>query len=110
LQSSTNGMGAYHYHGLPSCVTATVDTAGGPSHLIGVAFDGFPIYGDKDINGKQITADQLDACNGITSPTPEFPDGIYHYVLLDTADASSSIKCFSGTVDSSLTRMGMNHR
>ena len=27
-----------------------------------------------------ITASQLDACNGITSPTPEFPDGIYHYV------------------------------
>jgi len=101
-----NPMGAYHYHGLPSCVTASVDEAGGPSHIIGVAFDGFLIYGDRDIDGNAVTADQLDECNGITSPTPEFPEGIYHYVLLDTPDASSSIRCFSGTVDPSLTRRG----
>jgi hypothetical protein len=98
-------MGQYHYHGLPSCVTAQVDTATGPSHIIGVAFDGFPIYGDRDINGTQITAAQLDTCNGITSATPEFPNGVYHYVLLPAADSTSSIKCFSGTVDSSLTQM-----
>ena len=98
-------MGQYHYHGLPSCVTSQVDTADGPSHLIGVAFDGFPIYGDRDIDGTQITSAQLDECNGITSPTPEFPDGVYHYVLLPAADSTSSIKCFSGTVDSSLTQM-----
>jgi len=99
-------MGQYHYHALPTCVTATVDTPGGPSHLIGVAFDGFPIYGDRGIDGKQITASQLDACNGITSATPEFPKGVYHYVLLDTKDSTSSIRCFSGTVDSSLTARG----
>ena len=96
-------MGTYHYHALPKCVTATVDEEGGPSHLIGVAFDGFPIYGDRDIDGNQVTADQLDECNGIFSATPEFPDGFYHYVLLDTADETSSIKCFSGVVDESLT-------
>ncbi len=98
-------MGQYHYHGLPTCVTAQVDTATGPSHIIGIAFDGFPIYGDRDIDGKQLTADDLDECNGITSATPEFPDGVYHYVLLDTADSSSSIRCFSGEVDESLTTM-----
>jgi len=98
-------MGQYHYHAIPTCVTATVDTAGGPSHIIGVAFDGFPIYGDRDINGQQITAAQLDACSGITSATPEFPNGIYHYVLLGTNDSTSSIRCFSGTVDASLARM-----
>ncbi len=98
-------MGQYHYHALPACVTATVDTASGPSHLIGVAFDGFPIYGDRDVDGRKITASQLDKCNGITSATPEFPNGIYHYVLLDTADSTSSIKCFSGQVDASLTQM-----
>lgn len=97
--------GVYHYHGLPSCVTAQVDTASGPSHIIGVAFDGFPIYGDRAIDGTPVTAAQLDACNGITSATPEFPSGMYHYVLLPTADSTSSIKCFSGTVDSSLTTM-----
>ena len=99
-----NPMGAYHYHGLPTCVTATVDKEGGPSHIIGVAFDGFPIYGDRDITGAVIPASRLDQCNGITSETPEFPEGIYHYVLLDVADSTSSIKCFSGVVDPSLTK------
>ena len=42
--------GNYHYHGLPGCVTAQVDTQEGPSHIIGFALDGFPIYGARDIN------------------------------------------------------------
>ena len=94
-------MGAYHYHGLSSCVTAKVDKIGKPSHVIGFALDGFPIYGDRDIKGKQLTAKNLDQCNGIYSATPEFPKGIYHYVLLPTADARSSIACFHGEVDAS---------
>jgi hypothetical protein len=98
-------MGQFHYHGLPTCVTATVDEADGPSHIIGIAFDGFPIYGDRDIDGNLLTADDLDECNGITSPTPEFPEGVYHYVLLDVADSTSSIRCFSGVVDDSLVSM-----
>ena len=94
-------QGAYHYHGLSSCVTAKVDTAGKASHVIGFALDGYPIYGDRDIKGKQLTAKNLDQCNGIYSATPEFPKGIYHYVLLGTADVRSSIACFHGVVDSS---------
>lgn len=99
-------MGSYHYHALPTCITAVVDEEGGPSHVLGVAFDGFPIYGDRALDGTQLTADDLDECSGIFSATPEFPDGIYHYVLLDTADSSSSIRCFSGVVDSSLAQTG----
>jgi YHYH protein len=91
-----NPMGQYHYHGLPPCVTAQVDKASGPSHIIGVAFDGFPIYGDRNIKGKQIRQSQLDACNGITSKTPEFPKGIYHYVLLNVASSRSSLNCLHG--------------
>ena len=88
----------YHYHGLSSCVTAQVDVAGGPSHLIGVAADGFPIYGGRDINGKVITVDQLDTCNGITSATPEFPNGVYHYVLPEGVTSfQSSLRCYAGT-------------
>ena len=94
-------MGAYHYHGLSSCVTAKVDKIGKPSHVIGFALDGFPIYGDRDIKGKLITSKNLDQCNGIYSATPEFPKGIYHYVLLATADVRSSIACFHGEVDAS---------
>ena len=95
-------MGAYHYHALPTCITSKIDQTSGPSHILGIAFDGFPIYGDKDMNGTQINANQLDSCNGINSKTPEFPSGIYHYVLLNAKDSSSSIRCFAGTVDSSL--------
>jgi hypothetical protein len=103
-------MGAYHYHALPPCVTATVDVAGGPSHIIGVAFDGYPIYGDRDINGKQLTAADLDQCSGITSATPEFPTGAYHYVLLQTTTSSSSIRCFTGkvTITASMSMVGMH--
>jgi hypothetical protein len=100
-------MGSYHYHALPRCVTGTVDADGGPSHLIGIAFDGYPIYGDRDINGEVVQADALDQCNGITSATPEFPGGVYHYVLLGVASAKSSIGCFTGVVDASHTRDGM---
>lgn len=97
----TPDIGAYHYHGLPNCVTAKVDKVSKPSHIIGFALDGFPIYGDRDIKGKQVTAKNLDQCNGVISATPEFPKGIYHYVLLGTADARSSIACFHGEVDAS---------
>ncbi len=96
------GGGQYHYHGLPACVVAETDTGTGPSRIIGVAFDGFPIYGSRDINGRTVPVSKLDKCNGITSATPEFPKGIYHYVLPGTADATSSIRCFRGKVDSSL--------
>ncbi len=98
--------GQYHYHGLPACVTAEVDTSTGPSHIIGIAFDGFPIYGKRDIKGRRVSVSKLDACNGITSATPEFPKGIYHYVLPGTTDGTSSIRCFHGRVDAALvTRM-----
>ena len=97
----TPGQGAYHYHGLPNCVTAKVDKVAKPSHIIGFALDGFPIYGDRDSKGKLVTAKNLDECNGINSATPEFPKGIYHYVLLATADVHSSIACFHGEVDAS---------
>jgi hypothetical protein len=95
------GSGAYHYHGLPSCITTKVDKISKPSRIIGFALDGFPIYGDRDIKGKQVTVKNLDRCNGVYSPTPEFPKGIYHYVLLPTADVRSSIVCFHGVVDTS---------
>lgn len=98
-------MGQYHYHALPKCITKRIDRKSGASHILGVAFDGYPIYGDRDIGGRKVSAAKLDKCNGVTGATPEFPNGIYHYVLLDTATSNSSIRCFTGRVDSSLTRM-----
>ena len=91
-----------HYHGLPPCVTAQLDAVGSPSHLIGVAANGFPIYGSKDINGTTVTIAQLDAGNGITSPTPEFPKRVYHYVLPESVTSfQSSPRYYSGTVTKS---------
>ena len=76
------------------------------SLIIGFAFDGYPIYGAYGTIDGEVTlmrsnyvlkdgetgyngiddyvysADNgghLDACNGVFSATPEFPDGIYHY-------------------------------
>jgi YHYH protein len=99
--SHSNGA-TWHAHGNPNCVTSQVDTATGPSHIIGIALDGFPIYGGRDINGAIVNVSQLDACNGITSPTPEFPSGAYHYVLpLGVTTKYASINCYSGTVSSS---------
>lgn len=92
-------MNTYHYHGLPACVTALVDSTVSASHIIGIANDGFPIYGNKDINGSAVSLAQLDACNGITSATAEFPAGIYHYVLPQgVTSLRSSIGCYAGTV------------
>ena len=74
------------------------------SNIIGFALDGFPIYGpvgylqegldlkstimrssytgELDINGNPTYisgSGDLDDCNGLDGPTPEFPNGIYHY-------------------------------
>ena len=97
-------QGNYHYHANSSCVTRQVDATDQASHIIGLALDGFPIYGAYDIAGAEVTSDKLDECNGIFSATPEFPNGIYHYVLPNTTDATSSIRCFHGVVDASQIR------
>ena len=46
------------------------------------------------------------AADSFTDVEYEFPAGVYHYVLLDVADSTSSIRCFSGVVDTSLVSMG----
>lgn len=89
--------GEYHYHGLPVCFASQTS----PSQIIGFALDGFPIYGPNDIKGNPVPVGSLDQCNGINSRTPEFPTGIYHYVLPGTFDSTSSIKCFHGVVNAS---------
>ena len=98
----------YHDHGVSSCLTAQVDTAGGPSHIVGVALDGYPVYGGRDLQGRVISTAQLDACNGITSATPEFPDGVYHDVLPEgVTGAQSSIGCYSGSVSAPGISLGV---
>ena len=108
-QHTTGGSSGstWHYHGVPPCWTAVADgSSTSASHIIGIALDGFPIYGGYDINGNAVSVSALDACNGITSATPEFPNGAYHYVLpVNTTSARSSIDCYSGTVDATLSQL-----
>ena len=64
----------YHYHVTDFDGTyTTMDDA----KLVGFLRDGFPIYGRKDKDGTYPS--NLDAYNGHTAATAEFPNGIYHY-------------------------------
>ncbi len=53
----------YHYHVKPTCMIAAMDNAGDDA-IIGWAFDGYPLYGDRNPDGSEITAGTLDICNG----------------------------------------------
>ena len=104
-QHTAGGTGGstWHFHGVPTCWTSFRDGTG-PSHIIGIALDGYPIYGGYDINGNAVSVSALDSCNGITSPTPEFPSGAYHYVLpVGVTTKQSSINCYTGTVSATLS-------
>lgn len=90
-----NGHG-YHYHGVPLCIMNAGDK-GYHSPMIGVLLDGFPVYGQKGPEGKNMTNEDLDECSGHNGPTPEFPKGIYHYHLT-TDKAPYSIDCYHGDV------------
>lgn len=89
--------------------------SGGHSPLIGFALDGWPVYGpvgwkdtnrvskllkssytganDADGNPSYVAASgDLDECNGLVSPTPEYPEGIYHYVMSLEANLDGTVK------------------
>ena len=94
-----------HYHGIPLCLSAEADVAGEYSYMIGVLLDGFPVYANQVADGVIMTNADLDECGGHFGPTPEFPDGIYHYHL--TADeAPYSIDCYHGEVAAEAGRGG----
>ncbi len=89
---------SYHYHGIPVCIAEANARAGQHSEMIGVLADGFPVYSNYDIGGIVVANDDLDECSGHFGPTPEFPDGIYHYHL--TADeAPYMIDCYHGEIE-----------
>ncbi len=120
--------GQYHYHGLPSCLiqyatggtpsvasvtslagsttTAVSETTAASRRplILGFAFDGYGIYDNIAMNGATVPVSSLDACNGIFSPVPGYPHGIYHYVLENVKGARSSIGCYHGVVSSAYTR------
>jgi YHYH protein len=90
----------YHYHGVPYCITGPIDKTGEHSKMIGVAFDGFPIYGPLGKDG--LTPEKLDECNGHTEKTGEFTQGIYHYHL--TKSSPYSVACLAGEVPATIVQ------
>lgn len=105
LLADGTGNGNYHYHGVPYCITDVVDVAGEHSTIIGVLLDGYPVYGNKDVDGAEVTNADLDECSGHVGVTPEFPEGIYHYHLTDDA-APYTIDCYHGEVAASSADAG----
>jgi hypothetical protein len=78
----------YHYHIEPVYLTSTDASA-----LVAVMLDGFPLYGPQDADGTRPS--DLDACNGHTGPTPDHPEGTYHYHVTDFEPYF--VGCYRGT-------------
>jgi hypothetical protein len=81
--------GIYHHHsqyingdGTAGGLATTNLTTAGSSQLIGVALDGYAIYGQfcgSATTGQNNTATGLDSLHGHTTTTPEFSTATYHY-------------------------------
>ena len=81
--------GSYHYHFPPESLFVTTE-----DNFIGFAADGFPVYGPKNIDGYNV--ENLDDYHAEFGPTPDFPDGIYHYHT--TYTSPYIIGAFAGTI------------
>ncbi|MCF2904026.1 YHYH protein [Octadecabacter sp. CECT 8868] len=80
----------YHYHVAPTCMIEQMKNAGDDA-IIGWAFDGFPIYGDKNPDGSEIAAGDLDLCNGQ-------PDETFGYRYHTSPEAPYIVQCLMGEV------------
>ncbi|MFK7762156.1 MAG: YHYH protein [Roseobacter sp.] len=80
----------YHYHIAPNCMIAQMANAG-PGAIIGWAFDGYPIYGDRNPDGSVIAAGLLDICNGQA-------DGTFGYRYHTSEAAPYIVQCLMGAV------------
>ena len=107
--------GYYHWHAVPESADlmhqekGTNDQADCSRYitqdntaLTGFARDGHPIYAYQDfISGNAVVPTDLDACNGHTSVTGDYPNGVYHYHA--TLDAPNLPSCISGAAVSTRT-------
>ncbi len=121
--------GSYHYHGMPVGLIQRVGS-GTRMTLVGYAADGFPVYNDRELDGRKLRSSfklrpgqrpgiggnydgtftedyewqegELDLCNGHWGRTPEHRDGIYHYHL--TENFPFIPRWFAGAPDPSFAR------
>lgn len=79
-----------HFHAIPYGIDVALEAngiasdyfcsdldQGSGSAFVGFTFEGLPMYGPKEADGT--VPSDLDACNGHTGATTEFPAGVYHY-------------------------------
>ena len=93
--------GVYHYHQNPSC-SAGQQTLAGHAPLLGLAFDGFGIYGFKT------GGPELDQCNGHLHDIDgdgDIDDQDYHYHVTDNPLAPI-LGCFRGIPERNDTGRG----
>ncbi|MDP5029562.1 YHYH protein [Paraglaciecola sp.] len=81
----------YHYHVSPTCMIATMKNQKDAA-IIGWAYDGYPLYADKNPDGSEITEGDLDACNGQADET-------FGYRYQTSATPPYIIQCLVGEVD-----------
>ncbi|WP_289027966.1 YHYH protein [uncultured Paraglaciecola sp.] len=95
--------GWYHWHATSTdinsvfkrnAVDAECSLEQNASAMFAYAFDGYPIYGSIDYDGKIPT--DLDTCNGHLGPTPDSAEPIYHYHA--SATFPNLPTCLSGVV------------
>ncbi|XP_070561821.1 uncharacterized protein [Ptychodera flava] len=92
--------GRYHYHRIPDSCFLTGMTTAELSGIVGVALDGFPVYGPLDESGAELAEDDLDDCGG------RYVDGKYRYHV--TSFYPYWIGCYKGNIlpDSGLRTNG----
>ncbi len=84
----------YHYHKSPTCMIENM-TNKGDGAIIGWGYDGYPIYGNNNPDGSEITAGSLDVCNGKS-------DSTYGYRYHTSTAAPYVLKCLRGDIDESV--------
>ena len=92
--------GRYHYHLWPRCLQSCENGVGGTqAGFIGVALDGFPIYGPQDVDGNTLARGDLDECNGKLEVLPNGNNAgklVYRYHIID--EFPWTLGCFRGDV------------
>ena len=92
-QGHPQNTGVYHYHRVTSCGAAA---KAGKAVLVGFAYDGFPIYIERDAKGQLPTNADLDACHGHTSAVPLDGKTVTTYHYSATLEFPYTVGCFKG--------------
>ncbi|MDO6691977.1 YHYH protein [Aliiglaciecola sp. 3_MG-2023] len=81
----------YHYHVTPTCMIDTMKNRESDA-IIGWAYDGYPLYADKNPDGSEIAEGDLDSCNGQA-------DDNFGYRYQTSATPPYIIQCLVGEID-----------